>query len=143
MIISTTQCEYLLKFASIFDKSKGYAVEKIGKFGDRLRIVMNNERLTMREMGDKSGVSVATIFDYINKDREPKLQFFNEFTKSFPHISLSWLITGTGNMYINNNYVADLEERINTIQDELALYKKLANAMEKINTLETKGAKKR
>lgn len=143
MIISTTHCEYVVRFAQIFDKSNSYAVDKIGKFSDRLRIVMNNERLTMREMGDKSGVSVATIFDYMNKDREPKLQFFNEFTKSFPHINLSWLITGKGEMYVNNNYIADLEARINTIQDKLALYEKLENAREKIDSLETKGTKNR
>lgn len=118
-------------------------MEKIGKFGDRLRMIMNQEKLSVRKMADKSGVSPGAILDYINKDREPKLQFFHEFNKSFPQINLSWLITGTGNMYVNDGYITELETKINNIEEQLVVYKRLANAIEKIDKLETKGSDNR
>lgn len=71
------------------------------KISDRVRIMVENERITPNKFSQKLGYERSqTIHDIINSKSNPSYDFFFKFVNSeFSEIyDLYWLITGEGEM---------------------------------------------
>jgi transcriptional regulator with XRE-family HTH domain len=126
MYFSTSQGIEAAKFATLFDKSSNYIVEKVNSFSERLRLVAVKYNLSFSDLALKLGVPKGTLHGYWNEDREPKLSFFETFSEKFPEEDVQWLITGKSKVIELRASYEELNERYkNVVEEELTLYKRL------------------
>lgn len=72
-------------------------------FSERLKIIIDYSGLKRDEFAHKCEVSRAQLFKYLKGDQEPGTGFYRALKLSMPTIDIGWLISGMGNMLINQN----------------------------------------
>ena len=98
------------------------------KISDRVRIMVENERITPNKFSQKLGYERSqTIHDIINSKSNPSYDFFFKFVNSeFSEIyDLYWLITGEGEMFrspsaMKNTISEDRDEIISLLREKIA-----------------------
>jgi plasmid maintenance system antidote protein VapI len=63
---------------------------------------MKAEGLTNSKFASKLGVQRSNITHIIDKRNKPSISFIEKIIAKFPHVNIEWLITGTGEMYKQN-----------------------------------------
>jgi len=66
---------------------------------DRIRQIMENERLTPSAFADKLQLGRAVISHILNGRNNPSLDVVTRIMSKMNYINPDWLITGEGNMY--------------------------------------------
>lgn len=66
---------------------------------DRIRLIMENERLTPSAFADKLQLGRAVISHILNGRNNPSLDVVTRILSKINYINPDWLITGEGNMY--------------------------------------------
>lgn len=131
VLFSTSQSEYLINFAVLFDKSNTYAVNNLLTFSERLRFIAEKYNLSFSDFALKLGIPKPTLHGYWNEGREPKLSFFESFANKFPEEDVEWLITGRSHLFDMKADYETLQKKYHTVVDEeLALYKRLDALMQ-------------
>jgi len=110
----------------------------------RVILIKQNEKiLSDKEFCSKISVSYDTYNTILKRNSTPKIDFILKINSAFEQYSLDWLLTGKGNMFIENNlqnnekndvfkdkYISELEEnkqlriQIIELKDELFEIKK-------------------
>lgn len=102
---------------------------KIKKFSilkERIRLFAESQKISMREIYDKTGISDGTFSNSSGLNEDSLLKFFSYFTD----LNANWLLTGCGPMMLeNNNYdsTVDEEEYVVGLQKKLII--KLENEL--------------
>ena len=68
----------------------------------RLKSVLSWSRLSVNSFAKKLNVAQFTTNNYFRGNREPRRDFLEKVTEAFPEISLSWLLTGEGEMLVTD-----------------------------------------
>lgn len=98
------RCKYT-EYSDIIKKN----LTKMTKISDRVRFVIENEKVTVNKFSQNLGYERSqTIHDILNSKSNPSYDFFYKFVKSeySEFYNLHWLITGEGEM-LKNQIVED------------------------------------
>ena len=68
---------------------------------DRIKQIMEAQRLTQQEFANTLELSPATLSSIFNGRTNPTLNIVDAIKKKFPAISTDWLMFGQGPMYID------------------------------------------
>lgn len=114
---------------------------------ERIIAIIHESGLSAKGFAEKIGILQQTLYNYIQKDREPNYTVLLKTLQSFPEISAEWLITGKGEMLKSETPVSDTptptEISIETATPEqlkimlYALQKKVIDLQDKIIELQT------
>ena len=66
---------------------------------DRIKQIMEAQRLTQQEFANTLELSPATLSSIFNGRTNPTLNIVDAIKKKFPAISTDWLMFGSGSMY--------------------------------------------
>ncbi len=69
---------------------------------DRIIQIMRSAGLSNAEFADKIGISTSSLSHIFSGRNNPSLDMVKRLHKSFPDISLNWIMYGEGNMYDDN-----------------------------------------
>ncbi len=116
---------------------------------DRLELLMRHFGLSVNSMAKKLNFSRTTIHNIVSENgrrTSPSHDFYSKLKESYENINLNWLITGEGEMLLDNEplLAADsaaeykvLEPKKTDLQEALAEIKKeLQSVNQRIDKLE-------
>lgn len=66
---------------------------------DRIKLIMDNERLSPSEFADKLQIGRAVISHILNGRNNPSLDVVTRILSKMNYINPDWLLSGEGNMY--------------------------------------------
>ena len=69
------------------------------KAGHRLNTFINNLGVSKSEISRKTGLDYSHLHRILKGDTDPGFDTCTKFYKAYPELSLTWLITGDGEMY--------------------------------------------
>ena len=69
---------------------------------DRIRSIMEDQKMTQQEFADFLQQSPATLSSIFNGRTNPTLKVVDAIKTKIPDISIEWLLYGTGEMYISH-----------------------------------------
>ena len=67
---------------------------------DRIKQIMESQRMTQQEFSDYIGLAPATLSSIFNGRTRPTLNVVEALKKKIPNISVDWLMFGSGDMFI-------------------------------------------
>lgn len=67
---------------------------------DRIRQIMESTNMTQKTFAEYIGMSQAALSSIFNGRTKPTLNTVEAIRSKMPNISLEWLISGTGDMYV-------------------------------------------
>ena len=67
--------------------------------GKRLAFYIDYEGLNKKQFTERVKMDYAQLHRIIKGESEPGMETLKKILKSFPHLSLTWLISGRGNIY--------------------------------------------
>lgn len=67
---------------------------------DRIRQIMESTNMTQKTFAEHIGMSQAALSSIFNGRTKPTLNTVEAIRSKMPNISLEWLISGTGEMYV-------------------------------------------
>ena len=70
---------------------------------DRIRKLLLDEGLTSGSFADEIGVQRSSLSHILNGRNNPSLDFVIKTKNRFQKLNLSWLLLGTGEMYLTDN----------------------------------------
>lgn len=103
---------------------------------DRIQAIIDNEQMSASRFAEVIGVQRSSVSHIISGRNNPSLDFVQKIINSFPNINTNWLLTGKGNMYINDAKEKIIEKssmKENTLFDDLD-QPKIENGNNKINS---------
>ncbi len=109
------------------------------KISDRVKIIIENEKVTINKFSQNLGYDRSqTIHDIINSKSNPSYDFFYKFAKSeYSEIyDLYWLITGEGSMHkadttvMSDTAPPDRDEIIQLLREKVADQQKIIGLLE-------------
>ncbi|MFV0418916.1 MAG: helix-turn-helix domain-containing protein [Dysgonomonas sp.] len=92
---------------------------------DRIRLIMESERLTPSAFADKLQLGRAVISHILNGRNNPSLDVVTRILSKMNYINSDWLISGTGNMYKTESerkVSTTQQNNFRTSQNELDLF---------------------
>lgn len=112
--------------------------------GERAKYVCRKQSLTSTYLAKEIGVSQSTISFYFSNRSFPNESFFLRLKKLIPQLSLDWLITGSGEMFLDGEGVDTKEvERLKEEVESLrASQRVLIRTMGRLSEEEEKSAGK-
>ena len=109
------------------------------KISDRVKIIIENEKVTINKFSQNLGYDRSqTIHDIINSKSNPSYDFFYKFAKSeYSEVyDLYWLITGEGSMHKADTTVMsgtappDRDEVVRLLREKVADQQKIIGLLE-------------
>jgi len=79
---------------------------------DRILQLLNNEGLSASKFADIIGVQRSSMSHILSGRNNPSLDFIQKIIRSFPQVSGDWLISGSGEMYKNQETASLFQEVI-------------------------------
>ncbi len=67
--------------------------------GSRLRWVIKESQVQVKEVCEKLGISTNTLYTYFNDKSSPSVDFVIKFAGEFPNINKEWVFTGQGEVW--------------------------------------------
>ena len=67
---------------------------------DRIRQIMDDQRMTQKEFAQFTGISEGSLSGVFNERTRPTIQMIETIHEKLPNISVEWIMFGTGSMYI-------------------------------------------
>lgn len=92
--------------------------------GKRIKRLKNRLKMTSSTLADRLSIPVRTIGSYERDEVPPSEKFLNALISNF-HVNINWLLTGTGEMFINAKdendflYINKLQDKFNLSDDEV------------------------
>lgn len=75
----------------------------------RIKIILKEKNISETELSSLIGMSQRTVNNYINESRKVSFEFVENLVRTF-ELNANWLITGEGEMYIDNTPVLQDEK---------------------------------
>ena len=69
---------------------------------DRIRQIMESQKMTQQEFADYIGLAPATLSSIFNGRTRPTLNVVEALKKKIPNISIDWLMFGSGDMFVSS-----------------------------------------
>ncbi len=88
---------------------------------DRLLKFLSQEQLTSKQFASLIGVQPSSVSHILSGRNKPSFDFMEKIALNYPSLSLKWLITGRGSMFIEPDAVTDKNERDLFSQQEEAV----------------------
>lgn len=66
---------------------------------DRVKQVMDSESLSPKEFSNKLAIQRSSLSHIFSGRNKPSLDFIVKLTKTFPKLSMQWMLHGAGEMY--------------------------------------------
>lgn len=85
-------------------------------FSTRLRAVLDSKRMKIKAFSDLTGIPYSTCQSYLSGTREPGMEVLTIICLQL-YVNLNWLLTGQGEMFINNNAELLTKEEAGLIDD--------------------------
>ena len=85
-------------------------------FSTRLKTVLGHNKLKIREFSDLTGIPYSSCQSYLNGTRELGMEVLTTICLQL-YVNLNWLLTGQGEMFINNNTELLTKEEAGLIDD--------------------------
>lgn len=70
---------------------------------NRIRQIMEHERLNQKEFSETTGISPATLSSIFNGRTSPTLNHVEALLKRFPNLNITWLMSGEGEMFMSSS----------------------------------------
>ena len=70
---------------------------------ERIQKLLNEYNISSTYLADKIGVQRSSISHLLSGRNKPGFDFIQKLLKNYPEINPTWLILGTGSMYLNEN----------------------------------------
>lgn len=70
---------------------------------NRIRTIMELERMSQQEFAQKLGLSPATLSNIFKGKTRPTNNHVQAIHRAFPNINISWLLFGEGDMYVDGS----------------------------------------
>ena len=80
-------------------------------FAERLKILAKRLGLKQHNIYKDMGTSSARVSNVFNSVNNPSYEFLQSFLSAYPNVNANWLLTGEGEMLLNNNEVREPDER--------------------------------
>ena len=80
-------------------------------FAERLKILAKRLGLKQHNIYKDMGTSSARVSNVFNSVNNPSYEFLQRFLSAYPNVNANWLLTGEGEMLLNNNEVREPDER--------------------------------
>jgi len=84
---------------------------------DRIRQIMESQKMTQQEFADYIGLAPATLSSIFNGRTRPTLNVVEALKKKIPNISIDWLMFGSGDMFMSSQ--SDVSESESTSSPSL------------------------
>jgi len=101
------------------------------KFANRLKEIISKKRLSTRTVAEAISKSQSTVSKAINNNIDPGVSFILSLSSVIPDCNYDWLITGRGNMILDNEGLNEAESdnthKGKTHHDSIELYKELVD----------------
>ena len=68
----------------------------------RLQKFISTENISQSQLADTLGVARASISHILSGRNKPGFDFLESMANHYPSLSLEWLITGRGRMYVSD-----------------------------------------
>lgn len=78
----------------------------------RIRQIIENENLSVNAFAKKIGVPQRTLANMLSRGTEPSTKTVNAVINAFPDLSQSWLLTGEGDMLVDDSNVEEEEQEM-------------------------------
>lgn len=101
-------------------------------FKQRFRLLRGND--SQVQFANKVGITKQKVSNYENGIVKPTYEVLVLLAEEL-HVNLNWLITGYGNMYIQNPIYSATQERINREKEYLKIADKKGNYVGKSKTV--------
>jgi transcriptional regulator with XRE-family HTH domain len=98
--------------------------------GQRIKIFMMQEGLTQVELSSKVDIVRQTIGNAINGKNEPSGEVLSKILNAFPNLNARWLLTGQGDMHIQNGTTGSIIKYGNGVGEPEVNYVRLKNLEE-------------
>ena len=85
-------------------------------FSTRLRAVLDSKRMKIKTFSDLTGIPYSTCQSYLSGTREPGMEVLTIICLQL-YVNLNWLLTGQGEMFINE-VVDDLTQEEASLIDD-------------------------
>lgn len=92
--------------------------------GKRIKRLKTKLKLTSSTLADRLSIPVRTIGSYERDEVPPSEKFLNALISNF-HVNINWLLSGVGDMFINEKdendllYINKLQDKFNLSDDEV------------------------
>ena len=86
--------------------------------GERAKVALKLKNLQVNKLAETMGKKQPTVSNYLSNRTYPSEDFFIAFKRLIPDISLDWLITGEGEMFIGSSSPIN-ETRERQLQHEI------------------------
>ncbi|EAM4263992.1 XRE family transcriptional regulator [Salmonella enterica] len=95
--------------------------EQMG-ISERLKIVLDNQSLSITDAAAKCEIPYRSLQNYLRGEREPKVDALISISTRLG-VSIDWLLTGRGTMYITSNQVEgrDCSQCAQQVSDEMTV----------------------
>lgn len=80
-------------------------------FAERLKILAKRLGLKQHNIYKDMGTSSARVSNVFNSVNNPSYEFLQSFLSAYPNVNANWLLTGEGEMLLNNSEVREPDER--------------------------------
>lgn len=84
---------------------------------DRIKILYENENLSVDEFAKKIGLKTGSIRNMFSRGTYPRFETLNRIINNFSNYSMNWLFTGDGEMKLETNSTF-IDEKINNSNAE-------------------------
>jgi transcriptional regulator with XRE-family HTH domain len=92
----------------------------------RLRLFLDDLGIEQQDFADALGTSRQVVSNAVNgRTKYPKSDFLIQLIQAYPQFNIYWLLTGIGEMFINENSTS--EEILNELDDLQVEISKLRN----------------
>ena len=92
----------------------------------RLRLFLDSLEIEQQELANNLGISKQVVSNAVNgRTKYPKSDFLIQLIQAYPQFNIYWLLTGIGEMFINENSTS--EEILNELDDLQVEISKLRN----------------
>ena len=90
-------------------------------FGHRLQIARKKLQLSQEDISTQIGISYRAYSSYEREDRKPPIDFLEKLITKFD-MNLNWLVTGQGEMFINQQPSLNNDELEQKVVDVMKKY---------------------
>lgn len=80
-------------------------------FAERLKLLAKKLGLKQHNIYKDMGTSSARVSNVFNAVNNPSYEFLQSFLSAYPNVNANWLLTGKGEMLLDENLVKEPDER--------------------------------
>jgi transcriptional regulator with XRE-family HTH domain len=81
-------------------------------FVTRMKILKATLNKTLTEISDEIGLSISYLSEIFSGKKPPNFEFFQMMVEKY-HVSIDWIFTGNGDIFLDPKLMPDFDEKLN------------------------------